>query len=335
MKNICIICCLALLCYIMSSCTTSQTITVHGTPGTEIYAPTMQKLAVVQNNGQADIKFQCDGYYAYLLSKRPDAEQLVPFALDYKKRNVTGTNIAKAGGYALSFAGSTVGLVGGIGLASARDGDNTYLIPTIVGFGATFAGLAIGMPADFRMDQTQYEYRFKYLPSQITNEDIVFNPIVDNGIRKMETIPQKETELSNDKTVPASTTYSTAWGKSTASKRTIKDAAKLLAGTYIGGGVLGKSDNVVEKYDKVSVVLRRIDKNKVVVEVIESGEPFFNSETEYTIKKEGDKYVLSLSGIPSAYIKIASDGSLAYYHPKVNIDGEMYVLEVSAKKTKK
>ena len=39
---------------------------------------------------------------------------------------------------------------------------------------------------------------------------------------------------------------------------------------------------------------------------------------------------MSLKGIPSAVISIDSKGNLVYYHPKVNIDGEIYTLEINA-----
>ena len=42
----------ALLCCLLSSCTTSQKITINGIPGTEIYTPDMRKLGMVESNGK-------------------------------------------------------------------------------------------------------------------------------------------------------------------------------------------------------------------------------------------------------------------------------------------
>lgn len=55
------------------------------------------------------------------------------------------------------------------------------------GGGCTALGLgfAIGMPADLRSDQTQYEHKFKYLTYNVTNQDINFTQIVDMVITRI------------------------------------------------------------------------------------------------------------------------------------------------------
>lgn len=70
-----------------------------------------------------------------------------------------------------------------------------------------------------------------------------------------------------------------------------------------------------------------------MVQVFEgSGESFFSAGNKYGIKKGRDGFSLALQGIPSAVITINGKGALAYCHPKVNIDGEIYTLEISASK---
>ena len=66
--------------------------------------------------------------------------------------------------------------------------------------------------------------------------------------------------------------------------------------------------------------------------MIESGESFFGSELEYTIRKTDDGYELVLNGIATAVISIDHNGKLSFTHPKVNIDGELYTLSINAEK---
>lgn len=68
---------------LLHSCTTSQKITVQGTPGTEIYSPAMERLGVVGPNGKVSFKISSDDYFSYLMSKNAGANELIPFALDY------------------------------------------------------------------------------------------------------------------------------------------------------------------------------------------------------------------------------------------------------------
>lgn len=123
-------------------------------------------------------------------------------------------------------------------------------------------------------------------------------------------------------------------GKTSVSTKVIKDFGRLIEGTYIGYGSLLQNDNIVEKYEKINISVKRINKNTVSVDVFESGDAFFSSKTEYSIKKNADKYLMSLKGIPSAVISIDAQGNLVYHHPKVNIDGEIYTLEINVKKRK-
>ena len=170
------------ICYFLSSCTTSQKIVVNGTPGTEIYSPTMEKLATIESNGKTKIKLSSDGYYAYLMSHQPSTWQFVPFALDYKHKGYIGNRLLKYTGYTISAAGVFADLVGCIALLSgAEDVGAPFLIG---GSAAIGLGTAIGMPADFRSHQTQYGYRFKYLTNHVTNQDINFSQIIDNGYNK-------------------------------------------------------------------------------------------------------------------------------------------------------
>ena len=67
------------------SCSSSQNITVKGTPGTEIYSPANTKLGVIDSAGELKVSVPNGGrFYHYLLSGKVGEGKLVPFALNYK-----------------------------------------------------------------------------------------------------------------------------------------------------------------------------------------------------------------------------------------------------------
>ena len=66
------------------SCSSSQNITVKGTPGTEIYSPANTKLGVIDSAGELKVSVPNGGrFYHYLLSGKVGEGKLVPFALNY------------------------------------------------------------------------------------------------------------------------------------------------------------------------------------------------------------------------------------------------------------
>ena len=195
----------------------------------------------------------------------------------------------------------------------------------ILGFPTLFITM-IGWPSG-----DQGDYNYKYLKEQSTNDDFPFVPIVDNGIKKTALMQSDgESTLDSSSAEVASTTV-VKRNSSTAKRKSI-DFAKTISDTYVGSGSLLQKGNVVESYRSVKVVISRKDKNKVDVNVIESGESFFGSELEYTIRKTDDGYELVLNGIATAVISIDHNGKLSFTHPKVNIDGELYTLSINAEK---
>lgn len=335
MKNYINIFTFALFIFMLHSCKIPQKIQIMGEPGTEIYSPTMQRLGVIDNTGKAKIKLSRDGYFAYLMSHNTASNMLVPFALDYKYHNYIGTRIQAFGGLGLAMFGSI--LIGTAAIAEDA-GDDDVTMP-LIGIGAAAAGLgvAVGLPAEFRRQQTQYEHDFKYLSYQQTNQDISFSPVIDNGEKKLlSNIERQERPESTtitpkqDTKQPSSTVNKT---RGSISKRTITDYGKQLAGTYTGSGALSLKGSLIEEYKQIKVVIKRIDKNNVTVEVIESGESFFSSKSQYGIKKRNsNSYTLSMKDISAATIDIDSSGNMEYVHPKVNIDGELYTLKIFAKR---
>ena len=317
---------------LLHSCTTSQKITVQGTPGTEIYSPAMERLGIVGPNGKVSFKISSDDYFSYLMSKNAGANELIPFALDYKRHSFIGTQILKWTGYTVVTVGAFSALVGGIACIGG-DGDEVGVPFLAAGGGAAALGAIIGMPADMRSNQTQYEHKYKYLSVQETNQDVHFNQIVDVGYRKTKQNNDNNAPHVSDRANNGSSSSTATRRKSSVSKRTLNDNAKFVSGSYFGTGYLTQKGKVVEEYDNIKVVIVRIDKNNVNVDVFENGESYFSKTNKYQVMKKGkNTYVLSLDGISDALITIDNAGHLTYIHPKVNIDGEIYTLNLTANK---
>lgn len=314
----------SLVMLLFHSCHTSQKVTIGGLPGTEIYTPEMTKLAIVGADGKVTFKISSDAYYAYLMSRNPRTNELVPFALDYKYHSYAGTKIK-------AWLGSTMALAGYLcGPVIGKDDANIE----IASYGIAVLATGVACPAFFRLNQTQYENKFKYLSFQTTNQDIRFLPISDTG-HKRQLAGEEDISVSNpnkrSKVVSGATSSNVA--KTLVSKRTLGNYGNLLSGTYVGSGYLTQAGKVIEEYASIKVVVTRSDNNNVWIDVVEGGESFFSSKSLYQITKKGkNTYVLSLKEISDAYITIDANGALSYMHPKVNIDGELYTLNINAKK---
>ena len=312
-----------------SSCSTTEKFYVSGTPNTKIYTPNYTHIATVGTNGKAKIEIPSDDYYAFFLSKSPNSELYVPFALDYKKKGRLGTQLIFGTGMGLAAAGTFAEIVG---LIATIGGDEAVATPFFLGgAGAIALGTAIGMPANFRLMQTSYQYQYQYLNNQQTNEDLHFTKAVFNEPFK---------GASQAQTVKASTPIAVKEGTSVSKKRlsdksskTLKDYGKQTEGVYVGNGTLTQNGETIESYVDIKVIIDRVSKNEVNVNVIEAdGAEFFEAPSKYKItKNKNGSYTLKHSSISIATITINKNGSLTYHHPKINIDGEIYVLKISAK----
>lgn len=317
------------------SCTTYQKITVYGKPGSEIYTPDNNRVGTIQSNGKTKVTLPRDGYYAYLLSHEAGSNELVPFALDYKNKSYSGTRALAGLGYTVVAASIVCDIVG---LAAVIGKDEDVGAPFLIGglSGGLVGAILSGVP-ESRLNETQREYQFKYLSNHKTNYDLQITEFVDNGYSKsvgngFVTTSAPTASLVREPTTTSQST-SSARSRTSKSKKTLKDFGKQIAGTYVGTGKLLEKDNVVESYNDIKVVVKRQSNNSVEVEVFESnGDAFFNNASIYRVNKKNDAFNLSLNGIPSAIITIDADTDMIYYHPKVNIDGVIYTLEISAKK---
>ena len=305
------------------SCSSSQNITVKGTPGTEIYSPANTKLGVIDSAGELKVSVPNGGrFYHYLLSGKVGEGKLVPFALNYKHSgNCELQNAMIYGGGSIAL-GATVSA----GLLVEAGGTGALI-------GVTAVGGIIGGIGLYLSNMNNGEYEYRYLSYQKTNEDLAFLPIQDTGYKKgVESVSCVVDDTPNRR-VKASASVSSD-NQTSASKRQIKkDVSKFVSGSYIGTGSLSQKGKIVEEYDLVKVLITRIDNANVLIDVVEGGESFFSSKIRYQVVKKGkNTYVLSLNGVPGASIIIDANGRLTFMHPKVNIEGELYTLNINAEK---
>lgn len=73
---------------ILSSCISTQQITLHGHPGTKIFDSNEKYLATIDYTGTTTITLdRSENYNYYLQAQSPESNVLVPFALDYVNHN--------------------------------------------------------------------------------------------------------------------------------------------------------------------------------------------------------------------------------------------------------
>ena len=315
-----------LLCMVVFSCTTTQTISIKGEPGSEIYSPDMSRLGVINETGSVDITLPSEGYYAYLLSQDKDSKQLIPFALDYKNHIHIGDYIMKNAGISMAVIGTT-GIIGSL-IAGLVIGEEDTTIAGVMGLcslAATGIGAGIGVPGEQRTKQTQQLHHFKYKSQHRTNQDIEFVPIKDNGVKKQTT----ENGITNSAEIDKNVTNTSE--KTSISKHKIKKTFSIY-GMHKGTGTLYSGNDIIEKYENIVIKIEKISNEKVFVSVFENGEQYFNAESIYTLENNKDTYILNMEDIPSSTITIDKNGNMEYIHPKVNIEDEIYTLKISVNK---
>lgn len=323
-----------------TSCGTYTKLSITGEPGTEILTPGQRRLATINASGRAKINNPDGDYYAFLISHKPGTNEYIPFALDYREKEYAGAAFGKFGGAVIGLAGLSAA---GIGLL----GEKEALIPGVAGLVA--GGILYGT-ANERTAQVNHQYCFQYLHYQKTNQDIKFTmPLLESAtIEKNTSNHSANQSFMSRNSAPGSIGVSSASDgasesatvsrsnrtlASSTSKKTLKDNAKKIEGTYIGSGSLMQGQEIIEDYSDIKVTLKRKSDDVVLVNVIESGSNFFTSDGEYTIHKRNDgKYTLMLKGIRNATIEINTNNNLIYLHPRVNIDGTIYTLSIKAVK---
>lgn len=157
----------------MTSCYSSQTIKVHGNPGTEIYSAGWSYFGTMPNSGELKIKINDNSYYPFMLSVAQNDDKIIPFGIDYTYKNRPWAGVANGVGMTIATAGLIGTVAGGIGIACDSENE-TMGILLGSSLGAAELGVAIGMPGDCRGKQAAYKYKYKYLTSQHTNDNLHF-----------------------------------------------------------------------------------------------------------------------------------------------------------------
>ncbi|MBQ9073537.1 MAG: hypothetical protein IJY30_03645 [Muribaculaceae bacterium] len=212
----------------------------------------------------------------------------------------------------------------GVGIAMIAGGDQDIATPFLAGglIGLVACGGAYGATSQ-RMDQLDHAYQFKYLPKQTTNQDITF----------------AKPQIASNESKEESTKRSSSPKGSSSSKRvadksnkSFKDYGAIVEGIYVGDGQLLLDNEIIEHYSDIELKITRIDKNTVEVVVIEdNGEEFFNASSTYSINtSSNNSYALTHNDISKATIKIDRNKKAIYLHPRVNIDGDIYTLKITA-----
>ena len=312
---------------LFASCSTTEKFYVSGTPNTKIYTPAHKHVGTIGSNGTAKIELSSDHYYAFLLSKGAESDIYIPFALDYKHKSRAGAQFLKWTGLPIFFYGGIAMITGAV--LSAADSD-TGLSVVAGGGAAMLGGGLLGTSAAQRLDQTSYEYQFQYLNNQNTNSDLHFTKVAF-------TEPHKNAGQVNHDISTSPIVEETSVSKkqlTEKSAKTLKNYGKQVANTYVGTGKLTQNKTTIESYSNIKVKVEYVNKDEVRVNVTESnGSDFFADYSLYKVEKRTDgSYLLTHSKIASATITIDINGNLKYNHPKVNIDGEVYNLQITTTK---
>lgn len=328
--------------FLVASCSTTEKFSVYVPEGTKVYTPNNPTTpsGIAASSDKVNIVVPSDMYCGYIFAQAPGSDIKIPIGLDYKTNRHTGTKAAFYTGATISCVGVGVALIGGISMLAASsqdDEDSSDFFGTMTAFGGVAAGIGAGvtLPAENRLRQTAYDYNFGYEKKQNVKMPALsftlLNPNSPKGYEKEKAAKKESTssrrKASSGKDVMTETTTGSRVNK------TRTDNAKKIAGTYTGHGTLFSGKNIDEKYSKISVVIERKDKNQVFVRIIENDEEYFDAPLVYEVRKnKNGSYTLNIDKLPEAVIQITSSGKLTFKHRKVNIENQIYTLEITADK---
>lgn len=325
----------------MIGCTTTEKFTVYAPEGTKVYTPdyTYTPKGEANYSGRVDIEIPSDMYCGYVLVESSESDVKIPIGIDYKINKHTGTKAALYTAGTISCIGLGATLIGGIACIAATangDDDVSSEFGIVTGIGAAVAGIGsgIGITAQSRLRQTAFDYNFGYnkyqqvsipnLSSSLINPNLPKTPI--NKPTNSKETPSRKKASSGKDVVKETTSGSTV-------SATRSDFARKIEGKYNGYGSLLKGTAIDEKYEKISVILERIDKNHVKARIIESDEDYFDAPLIYEIKKgKNGVFMLKIENLPEATIQIKANGKMSFLHKKVNIENTIYTLKIEANK---
>ena len=324
---------------LISSCSTSKKVSICGIPGETIYDSDKKVVGTIPASGVLNIKIDDGSYQAFMLSQRPGENVLIPFGLNYRYASHAGTSFTKYFGYTVGFLGVGATMVGGIAaLLAAKDGadDSTTDLALATAGAAALGGIgfAIGTPAAFRTEQAAYFLHYKYLDSQTTNSKFNFTKPDIKFANLEEVKPITRPKLRPSQQSDANSSEATSTQKA---NRKLSGFSSKAEGEYVGYGTISLDGEDLEELNGVTLRITRSKGNEVEVSIIESdGNDFFGAPDVFKVAKDSNKdkknaLILTHTTIPSIVIKI-DDEDLIYMNPKVEIDGIIYSLNLTAKK---
>ena len=144
------------LIFIFSACTTTSKICISGTPGTIIKEQSGEILGTIDSSSRLITKVEKTSCQPIIfLSKEPNSDKWIPFALDFKRDN---SNLA------ISFMLYDIGMASIIATFPLLITANIAAVPTLLG------GALLGFPAAFSIGNHQGCY--DYSKMQTTNNDL-------------------------------------------------------------------------------------------------------------------------------------------------------------------
>lgn len=170
-------------------------------------------------------------------------------------------------------------------------------------------------------DQSQEGYR--YTKEQKISSTFPNAPYANTGERR---------KVKGSKKASSSLLSKSSSSSSPSSKLLRTDYGKQLQGEYTGNGKLLQGNSTIERYSNMTINITPVDKNSVSVKVLMDGSEEVLAPCNYKIGNQGDNYfVLTSEDDESAIIEIKNSKAL-YNNPNVNIDGEIYNLQITAEK---
>lgn len=284
------------------SCSSTQTISIHGKPNTTIYSSDKKVIATIPDSGITDISLSKNNTYHLLLSQEENSDTFIPLGLDFEL-NTTKNKIKTA----LLCISGTCFVTGAMLWAISEE---KFFI---LGASLLYTGMVATPILYFTNNTTQGVHSFKYLSEQQTNQDIVFTPLKQTAEYKT---LDKNTERRK---------FNSGGSQSN------KDPMSVITGTYSGKGELLDGSDVIEEYTDLSIVIKKKNENTVTVEVLASdGYSYFDEEIIYSVTKQEGQYILKQKGSNSRIV--IKNGNLSYTNHNIN-DGEtVFTLKITADK---
>lgn len=185
----------------------------------------------------------------------------------------------------------------------------------------------------FRAEQISYVYQFGYDKEQVVDFSGLSTSLLYPD-------PPKDFEGSTASVLANGVSSDIRIRKKTGTDTPVKttkikakDAASLAAGTYTGRGQLILDDETADTYPNMEIEIVKVGKNLVSVTVKTDGEEFFESPLTCQVKKNKDgSLYLQLQDTPTVYIKISQNGHLSFSHRSIQVDNDIYTLNIQGEK---